>query len=238
MFQSLFRSARLENFEKELLSTNLIGAKTLDELFTAERKITSAKQEKLRKYPIKGNFDYEHFQAIHRELFQDIYVWAGHDRYSLGYRELLKKGNTEFTHGNDLPIEAEKLFRSLHNENYFKDNNKKEFIENLSSFFNQLNILHPFIEGNGRTQRLFVEELAKNSGYKLNLSKVSQDDMIRASIEGVKGNTEGFKSMIEERLSLENSEPIKINSKLESFTENNKNCEIHPLPFSNTPKKP
>lgn len=77
MFSSWFKSTHNESFEKELLSTNLVGAKTLNELFTAERKITSVKQEKLQKYPLKGNFDYEHLQAIHRELFQDIYVWGG-----------------------------------------------------------------------------------------------------------------------------------------------------------------
>jgi cell filamentation protein len=156
IFSSWFKSAHLESFEKELLSTNLVGAKTLNELFTAERKITSVRQEKLQEHPLEGNFDYEHLKAIHRELFQDVYVWAGHDRYSTGYR----------------------------------------------NFFNQLNILHPFIEGNGRTQRLFIEDLAKNSGYKLNLSKVSQDDMIQASMEGATGDIKSFKAMIEERLTF------------------------------------
>ncbi len=202
IFSSWFKSAHLESFEKELLSTNLVGAKTLNELFTAERKITSVRQEKLQEHPLEGNFDYEHLKAIHRELFQDVYVWAGHDRYSTGYRDFFKKGDTEFIHGNDLPIATEKLFISLNHANYFKDLNRKELVESLSSFFNQLNILHPFMEGNGRTQRLFIEDLAKKSGYKLNLSKVSQDDMIQASIEGAKGDTKSFKAMIEERLTF------------------------------------
>ena len=65
------------------------------------------------------------------------------------------------------------------------------------------------MEGNGRTQRLFIEELVKSSGYKLTLSKVSQDDMIQASIEGANGNINKFKVIFEEKLILKDLDLIK-----------------------------
>ena len=59
-----------------------------------------------------------------------------------------------------------------------------------------LNILHPFREGNGRTQRLFVELLAQNAGYPIDLSTVSKTTTIQACILGAKGKLTGFEKII------------------------------------------
>ena len=45
------------------------------------------------------------------------------------------------------------------------------------------NVLHPFREGNGRTQRLFIEYLALNAGYRVDFSSVTLEEMIVASAE-------------------------------------------------------
>ena len=194
------------DFDKELLSSNIIGAKTMEALSTTERQITSSKEFKLRRNGIKGNFDYEHLRAIHKELFKDIYDWAGDDRYDMDYRGIFRKDNTEFTHGDRLPEVATVLFDALKDENHFKGLNKEAMIKSLASFLNGINILHPFREGNGRTQRLFIEELAKNAGYELNLSSVSQSIIIQASIQGAKGNTKGYEIILKEHLK---NQPIK-----------------------------
>jgi cell filamentation protein len=70
----------------------------------------------------------------------------------------------------------------------------------MASFMNGLNILHPFREGNGRTQRIFMEKLAKNAGFDLDFSKVSKEIMIQASIQGSKGNTKGFEIIIRDNI--------------------------------------
>ncbi len=195
-------SKTTNDFDKKLLSQSLVGAKDIDDLFRKEKLITDLKLTKLRQTPIKGNYDYEHLKAIHKELFKDIYVWAGVDRYDIGYRNVFRKGNTEFTHGERLPKIANGLFDALKDENYFKELNREALVKSLASFLNGINILHPFREGNGRTQRLFIEELVKNSGHILNLSNVNQNIMIQASIQGAKGNIKGFEIIIKERLIL------------------------------------
>lgn len=194
------KAKNLSDFDRELLSQSLVGAQNIDDLFKKEKLITDLKLTTLRQSPIKGNYDYEHLKAIHKELFKDIYVWAGQDRYDIDYRGIFRKGNTEFTHGERLPEIADNLFNALKDENYFKDLKKEDMIKSLASFLNGINILHPFREGNGRTQRLFIEELAKNGGYELNLSNVNQSIMIQASIQGVKGNTKGYEIIIKEHL--------------------------------------
>jgi len=154
MFKSLFKSESLNDFDKELLSSNLLGAKNLDELHELEKNITADKILQLKLAPITGDFGYTHFKTLHKELFKDIYVWAGKDRYDIGYRGVFRKGDTEFTHGEKLPEVTKGLFDALKVEHYFKDLDKEQFIKSAASFLNGLNILHPFREGNGRTQRL------------------------------------------------------------------------------------
>ena len=197
MFKSLFNVESLNDFDKELLSSNLLGAKSLDELHELEKDITADKILQLKLTPSIGNFDYAHFKTLHKELFKDIYVWAGMDRYDIGYRGVFTKGETEFTHGERLPEVAQGLFDALRVENCFRDLDKEAFIKSAASFLNGLNILHPFREGNGRTQRLFMELLAQNAGHELDLSTVNKSTMIQASILGAKGQIVGFEKIVE-----------------------------------------
>ena len=76
-----------------------------------------------------------------------------------------------------------------------------KFIKSAASFLNGLNILHLFREGNGRTQRLFMELLAVNAGYNLDLSTISKNINIHASILGTKGQLTGFEKIIQYGLS-------------------------------------
>lgn len=55
--------------------------------------------------------------------------------------------------------------------------------ERLAYYLREINVLHPFREGNGRTQRLFIEYLASVAGYKVDFSKVTAREMLIASAE-------------------------------------------------------
>jgi len=190
----------LSSFEKELLDSNILGIKSLEELYEAERNITDIRQLELRKNGIEGKFDYQHLKDIHHTLFKDIYSWSGMDRYDVGNHKVFRKGNTYFTRAEQLPNVAQILFTSLATENYFKGLDENSTISSLASFLNGINILHPFREGNGRTQRLFMEDLAKHLGYSLNLSNISQSVMIQASIQGYKGNLKGYEFIIQKNI--------------------------------------
>ena len=58
--------------------------------------------------------------------------------------------------------------------------------------------MHPFREGNGRSQREFIECLAKVCGIDLDLTSVSKMDMIVASHEGVNGDNNRLYKMFKE----------------------------------------
>jgi len=177
-----------DSFDKELLDENLIGATSLEDLYQKESVLVGVKLSKIIYQPIDGKLDYIHLKAIHKYLFEDIYSFAGLDRYESNITAKFGKGSTLFTPYEKLPIVSKALFDSLKNEDYFKGQHKEELIKSIAVFMNGLNILHPFREGNGRTQRVFIQYLAKYNGYELNFNDITSKEMILASINGAKGD--------------------------------------------------
>lgn len=127
---------------------------------------------------IKHTFDLEHLQKIHKYLFQDIYTWAGK------IRDVdIAKGDTLFCKAINIDNFSKEIFSKLKKENFFKGTTKKEeLVEKLATLFLDINALHPFREGNGRTQREFVRELAEERGYNLDFKNISKEEMIELSI--------------------------------------------------------
>ncbi|HFJ2259350.1 TPA: Fic/DOC family protein [Campylobacter jejuni] len=179
----------LSEFDKFLIKTNKIGAKSLNELFYKEKIITNRKALELSKNPIKGNFDYKHLKDIHKALFKDVYTWAGKDRIEIGLEEKFAKYAPNgiiinFVPGKELDKYSKIIFDDLAKNNYLKNSKDlNHFAKDLAKFMGEINALHPFREGNGRTQRIFLNELAKNAGYKLDLNLTPKDKMIIACVE-------------------------------------------------------
>ena len=78
-----------------------------------------------------------------------------------------------------------KLLDKLKEENYLQGLSKKELSKKLAYYMAELNVLHPFREGNGRAIREFIRELAAWNGYELDLTKTTPKNMLDACIESV-----------------------------------------------------
>ena len=195
----------LTDFDKELLSTNLLGATTLEELHQKEKIVTNAKMIALQNAPIVGQLDYTHLKKIHAFLFENVYSWAGQDRYESGVTAVFGKGATLFTAYDKVPIVSKALFDALAEENHFKGQMEETFAKSAAIFMNGLNILHPFREGNGRVQRLFMEYLAKEAGFDLSFKNVTEQEMLRASIYGAKGNIRYMHQLFSRALRVDSS---------------------------------
>ena len=74
----------------------------------------------------------------------------------------------------------------------------------------EINAIHPFREGNGRAQRIFISQLAKEAGFELTFSKSTQEEMINASIQAHRCDYKGLESIIEKGLT-----PLSLNSEKE-----------------------
>lgn len=159
---------------------NKFDVRVADELFKIENDITIYKLFILRQKGITGNFDVAHFVSIHKFIFEDIYPFAG-----LYRSENIAKDNFMFANWEFIEDNMNSIFGELKRENYLKGLTKEEFAKRLTYYMSELNVLHPFREGNGRTTREFIRQLALKNGYNLDLSRFKAEDILNASIESV-----------------------------------------------------
>lgn len=131
----------------------------------------------IHKHSLPGDFDFHHLQRIHQYIFQDIYDWAGKIRVCD-----IAKTNL-FCKVEYIPLTADEIFGELRSDHYLQGLSRDQMIERLSYYLGEINALHPFREGNGRTQREFLRELAKTCGYRLQWEKITPEEMLAASID-------------------------------------------------------
>ena len=162
---------------------NKLNIRNNDELKRAEEEITSLKQYMLMESPIKGRFTKTQLINIHRFLFGDIYSFAGHIR-----REQISKGNTLFFPPHLIDPELDKVFSKLHNDKMLYETDRKKQIKHLSYFMSELNIIHPFREGNGRSIRELIRCMALHYGFSLDWSHVNRNTMLNAAVRSVVDN--------------------------------------------------
>ena len=156
---------------------NKLNIHDADKLLEAERKLTMLRLIDLLDKPAAGKFDFQHLQNIHKYIFQDIYHWAGKVR-SVD----IAKSNM-FCKVQFIETQADEIFGKLKNDCYLEGLSKEEFAKKAAYYFSEINALHPFREGNGRTQREFIRQLAYRSGYILHFSAISEQEMVQASID-------------------------------------------------------
>jgi cell filamentation protein len=159
---------------------NKLGIKDEGLLKEAEDEITFRKVYELTYYPINGRFGLSHILKIHKFIFDDIYYFAGKIRY-----ERISKGQTTFCFPEHIEENLGKLFNELRNDDYIKNVKEEVFFERLAYYMSELNAIHPFREGNGRTIREFIRELALKRGYNINWDKVTKEELLTASIESI-----------------------------------------------------
>jgi cell filamentation protein len=164
-----------------------------------EATVVSAKTVLWEQHPLLNTFDFIHYRAIHRFLFEDLYDWAGHIRTV----NISKKG-TRFCPVESIEIQANSIFNRLHNQNFFLYSELSDFTTEVVDFYCATNDLHPFREGNGRTQRIFITQLIRNADYEFDFAKVDNDLLMIATIQSANGVTDLLTELFGEMLSLKN----------------------------------
>ena len=164
--------------------------------------MTLLRAEQYRSNPHSSQFDLNHLHNIHFQLFSDLYDWAGELRnYDI------RKDICEFTPSEKIIYYADKLYSQLKEESFLAGLNQSNFIRRLAYYYDTTNRLHPFPEGNGRTQRLFIEHLAVISGYEIDWSKVQQWQINEVAIQSFKGDFEPTVFMFEDVVKPIKKEP-------------------------------
>ena len=155
---------------------NKFDCRDKDKLMEIEILSTGGNLAWLQLHPIEGRFDFQHLKDIHRFIFQDIFDWAGEIRsVDIG------KGNL-FCRAQFINDYAKDVFKDFYASCFDARNDFESYIAIFSSHYADLNALHPFREGNGRTQREFARELCLKCGYILDLTRTTHEEMLSASI--------------------------------------------------------
>lgn len=124
-----------------------------------------------------GNFDLKHLQDIHYHLFQDVYPWAGEIR-----TVQIAKANW-FLPAERIEMGMADVHQRLANSNFLKGTTSADFAEKSSEIIADINHVHPFHEGNGRTQLQYFEQLAAQAGHPIELNRLNRDQWIEGSIQ-------------------------------------------------------
>jgi cell filamentation protein len=153
---------------------NLLGAKSSEELKKLEAQIVFANELELEAVSITRTNDLAEILAIHKQLFGNVYDWAGQIRTV----DIKKNAdNAEyFMIVSKITDAANYVFTELAKEKWLKELSSDEFIDRLAYFYDQLNYVHPFREGNGRAQRVFWTRVAHDAGYDINWDEVVGDE--------------------------------------------------------------
>ncbi|ECH9341638.1 cell filamentation protein Fic [Salmonella enterica subsp. diarizonae] len=148
-----------------------------------ERDTVALNLSQLEESPILGPFDEQRLKETHKRIFTGIYPWAGEFRENTGMMVKERLGN-QVVYADSAYIEPElsKLFQMLEKEQFFHRMAPEKMAERLGHYYSEFDALHPFREGNSRTLRQFMSDLALNAGMNLNWSMVATDDDARLKL--------------------------------------------------------
>src|SRR5262245_41529075 len=169
---------------------NIAGIRDQADLERFESAIV--KQRSLEALP-GGNLGVRHYRSIHRHLFQDVYRWAGRFR-----AVRIHKGTSTFCYPEHIADQMKGLFATLKQAEYLAGSSAADFALHVAHFLATLNAIHPFREGNGRTQNAFLGLLAARAGHGLEFSRLNERAFREAMIESFSGSEEPLAHQIRE----------------------------------------
>lgn len=142
---------------------NLVRADTPGTLTRLEAPRVEARLVELDARPVEPTFDLKHASELHRRIFHDVYPWAGEPRtVNIG-----RPSGPAFQAWDHI----EESWHSI--ENYAGERrqlvgaDRSTFVDEAATIYNAVNSTHTFREGNGRTQREWMNALAAGAGYQL-----------------------------------------------------------------------
>ncbi len=163
---------------------NKLDIKNARDLASFEADITLQRQYELEhEYTVQGRFSASHLKNIHKYIFQDIYPFAGRYR-----AEDLLKGDTFFCKSEYIHENLKRLLAQLKKDDYSRNLGLHDCAARLAYYMAELNMIHPFREGNGRAIREFIRQLGFHAGYIIDWSQTDAESLLQASIISVGGD--------------------------------------------------
>jgi cell filamentation protein len=152
---------------------NIKNIQNAEELAALEGSHTANRLETLpNNFPITP----DGYRAIHRYIFQDVYDWAGE------YRVVdIARADSLFCLAPYIAPELAKRFEAIRLENNLRGLEAEDFAARAAEHVVELNAIHPFREGNGRTLRAFLFVLARQAGHDIKMERIDAAAWNKAS---------------------------------------------------------
>lgn len=173
---------------------NKVGARTQPDLDMIEDDLVEARTVQLLRRPVAPTFDERHLRAIHRHLFQDVYSWAGEPRKV----DTSKPGSLSFFPHQRFALGVPATFEQLRERRIRPGMPRTEFVDKLTATYDEINHLHLFREGNGRAQRIFLNQLAEHAGYQIDWAAIGADRNDQVCKAAGQGKVEPMRQMLDE----------------------------------------
>lgn len=170
---------------------NLLGITDPASLEQADADFSAVRLAQLHRRELPGDYDLAHLRGFHRALFGDLYPWAGELR-----TVWIAKGDP-FCIPQHIESSADDIFTRLAAADRLRGLDHAEFTTSLADLLGDLNALHPFRDGNGRTQRAFCAQLARHAGHQLRWAPMDPAENITASRASLRGDNTPLRAMLE-----------------------------------------
>jgi cell filamentation protein len=171
---------------------NNFGIRSARELQRVEADITTIRLAELGYRGLPGRYDLDHLRAFHRQIFGEIYPWAGDIR-----TVAIAKGQM-FALPQHIEAYLAEQLGHLADEDYLQGLTHRSFVRRLTHYLAEINAVHPFREGNGRTQRAFLGQLAAEADWQLAWSRLDAEENIAASIASLNGDNGPLLALLNE----------------------------------------
>jgi cell filamentation protein len=170
---------------------NNLGLTDQDALREAEVAVSAVAIYALTVESLPGHYDLAHLCRFHARIFGKVYPWAGEIRtVAIAKTDL-------FCLPQHIRPYADSVFTELAAEKHLRELPRDRFVGRLTHFYAEVNAIHPFREGNGRTQRAFFGQLSRAAGWPLNWSELDRDQNIKASIASLRGDNDPLHAMLD-----------------------------------------
>lgn len=169
---------------------NHFGVTDQDLLDNVETEIVSVRMAEILAGVQEWEFDFGHLKTLHGRLFADIYPFAGTVRYIPITRR------TVFCLPQYIQTMSDQIFGKLREEDCLRNQELHEFVDNLAYFMAEVHALHPFLDGNTRTMRLFFQQLSNAAGWRINPSETTDSRLLEADIAALEGDYQPLISIL------------------------------------------
>lgn len=172
---------------------NYYGIKDKPTLRRIDKRISSIRTAELLKEPLDMPFSFDQLKAIHSHLFGDLYPSSGMIRTSSS------KKHREYCQPEYIEQSAEELFGNLRDSKYLRGiDDLDDFVNELAYYMGEVEALHPFVDGNGRTTRFFFNALSLKAGYVIGWGSADPDHFLEANVAALDGDYQALIDVLEE----------------------------------------